>query len=390
MSCYVSSNNNRFYTALEAVYGTAVSIAPRNRFPAVHLQAKQQTEKVHRRDKTGTRTFPGLPNKFRRHTAFGVSTLLTSWADQTKEPSYGPLFACAMGNSGTIFPGGTVASVSNGLTIVFSAPHGLNVGQAVSIAGELRFVAAIVSATSVQINAPFTGTVGAGTSVAPTVTYSLATDLPSATIYDYWSPATVVQRMLVGAAVDRMRIHVNNDFHEFEFAGPARDLIDSASFQSGDGGLTQYPAEPALGGFDYTIVPGHIGEVWLGTPTSRFYTITEAELTLQNNIDMRAQEFGLDNPVCFTAGQRAVDLSFALFEQDNTVTKALYQAARQKSPIPAMFQLGNQQGQMFGFYANSVVPTVPEFEDREPRLQWKFSNSRAQGSVNDELFIAFG
>ena len=389
MSCYVSSNDNRFYTALEAVYGTAAPVVSRNRFPAVHLQAKQQTEKVRRRDKTGSRTFPGLPNRLRRHTAFGVSTLLTSWADQTKEPSYGPLFACALGNPGRIFSGGTVASVSSGLTIAFAAVHGLSIGQALSVAGEMRFVVAVASSTQVQINAPFTGTVGAGTSVAPTVTYSLATDLPSATIYDYWSPGTLVQRMLVGAAVDKMRVKVNNDFHEFEFAGPAKDLIDSASFESGQGGMSQYPLEPAVGGFDYTIVPGHIGEVWLGTPASRFYTVTEAELTLHNGIDMRAQEFGLDTPACFTAGQREVDLSFALFEQDNAVTKALYQAARQRSPIPAMFQLGNQPGQMFGFYANAVVPTVPEFDDREPRLQWKFSNSRAQGSVNDELFIAF-
>ena len=390
MSCYVSSNDNRFYAALETVYGTAAPVVSRNRFPAVHLNAKQQTERVHRKDKTGSRTFPGLPNQLRRHTAFGVSTLLTSWADQTREPAYGPLFACALGNAGRIFAGGTIASVTNGLTLGFSVGHGLSVGQAVSVAGEMRFVVAIVSSTAVQINAPFTGTIGAGTSVAPTVTYSLATDLPSATIYDYWSPGSLVQRMLVGAAVERMRLHVNSDFHEFEFSGPAKDLIDSASFQSGEGGLSQYPAEPGAAGFDYTIVPGHIGEVWLGTPSSRFYTITEAELTLQNGIDMRAQEFGLNSPVCFTAGQRTVELSFALFEQDNAVTKALYQAARQRSPIPAMFQLGNQPGQVFGFYLNAVVPTVPEFDDREPRLQWKFSNGRAQGSVNDELFIAFG
>jgi hypothetical protein len=367
MSCYVNSNDNRFYAALETVYGTAAAATAGNRFPADHLHAKQQTERVRRRDKTGSRTFPGLPNQLRRQTAFGVSTFLTSWANQTQEPAYGPLFASALGNAGRIFPGGTIASVSNGITLTFTAAHGLIVGQGLSLNGEMRFVVAIASSTSVQINAPFTGAVGSGTGLSPAVTYSLATDLPSATIYDYWSPSTLVQRMLIGAAVDRMRIRVNNDFHEFEFAGPAKDLLDSTSFQSGQG-----------------------GEVWLGTPASRFYTVTEAELTLVNHIDMRAQEFGLAAPACFTAGQRDVELALELFEQDNTVTKALYQAARQRSPIPAMFQLGNQPGQMFGFYLNAVIPSVPEFDDREPRLQWKFANSRAQGSVNDELFIAFG
>ena len=390
MSCYVNSNDNRFYAALESVFGTAAAVTSQSRFPADHLHPKQQTEKVRRRDKTGTRTFQGLPNQLRRQTAFSLSTFLTAWSNQTAQPAYGPLFQCALGNAGQLFGGGTIASVSNGLALTFTTAHGLNVGQAVSLGGELRFVVAVANSTEIVINAPFTGTVGAGQTVAPTITYSLATDLPSATIYDYWSPTTLVQRMLIGAAVDRMRIRVNSDFHEFEFAGPAQDLIDSASFQSGQGGLSQYPAEPTVAGFNYTVVPGHLGEVWLGTPASRFYTITEAELSLVNNIDMRAQEFGLQAPVCFTAGQRAVELSFALFEQSNTVTQALYQAARQRSPIPAMFQLGNQPGQLFGFYLNAVVPQVPEFDDREPRLQWKFSNDRAQGSVNDELYVAFG
>lgn len=390
MSCYINSNDNRFYAALETVFGTAASVASQNRFPADHLHPKQQTERVKRRDKTGTRTFQGLPNQLRQQTAFSLSTFLTTWANQSAVPAYDPLFQCALGNPGQIWAGGTIASVSSGLTLTFTAAHGLSVGQAISFGGELRFVIAIASSTTVVINAPFTGTVGSGSTMAPTVTYSLSTDLPSATIYDYWSPSTVVQRMLIGAAVDRMRIRVNNDFHEFEFAGPAKDLLDSASFQSGQGGLTQYPAEPTVAGFNYTIVPGHLGEIWLGTPSSRFYTITGAELLLANNIDMRAQEFGLDSPVCFTAGHRAVELGFELFEQDNTVTRALYQAARQRSPIPAMFQLGNQPGQMFGFYLNAVVPQVPEFDDREARLQWKFTNDRAQGSVNDELFIAFG
>lgn len=389
MSCYVSSNDNRFYTALETSYGAAATITGANRFPAVHLSAKQQTERVRRHDKTGSRTFPGLPNQLRRHSAFGVQTYLTAWANQSAEPSYGPLFSAVMGSRGAQFAGGTVAAVS-GLTFTFTNPHGLSAGQAVSLGGELRFVVAVISATSVQLNAPFTGAVGAGSTMTPTMTYSLTPDLPSATIYDYWSPSTLVQRMLIGAAVDRMRVSVNHDFHQFEFAGLAKDILDSASFQSGQGGLAQYPAEPASTGFDYTIVPGHLGEVWLGTPASRFYTVTEAELNLKNNIDLRAQEFGLDSPACFLAAQREVELSFELFEQDNTVTKALYQAARQRSPIPVMFQLGNQAGQMFGFYMNAVVPEVPEFDDREPRLQWKFSGSRAQGSVNDELYIAFG
>ncbi len=71
-------------------------------------------------------------------------------------------------------------------------------------------------------------------------------------------------------------------------------------------------------------------------------------------------------------------------------TEGLYQAARQRSPIPVMLQLGEQTNQLFGAYMPAMVPEVPEFDDSETRLQWKFRNDRAQGTVDDELYIAFG
>jgi hypothetical protein len=79
-----------------------------------------------------------------------------------------------------------------------------------------------------------------------------------------------------------------------------------------------------------------------------------------------------------------------LYQQDNNATTGLYQAARQRSPISAMFQLGQQSGQLFGVYLKSIVPEVPEFDDSETRVQWKFHNCRAQGTADDEVVLAFG
>jgi hypothetical protein len=55
-----------------------------------------------------------------------------------------------------------------------------------------------------------------------------------------------------------------------------------------------------------------------------------------------------------------------------------------------MLQLGQQTGQLFGVYLKSVLPQVPEFDDSENRLKWRFRSSRAQGSIDDELIAAFG
>src|SRR5579864_936603 len=390
MSCYISSNNNRFYVALESAYGNVPAITGANRIPGVRLAATQVSEQASRRDKTGSRTFAGLPNRIRKKTSYQLDTFMTEWTNQTAPPSHGPLFRAAMGGAPIFFNGGTVASSNGGTGITFSAPHGLIPGQAVSYAGEIRFVAAIQNATAVFVNAPFTGGLVAGAVLGTTITFALATDLGSVSIFDYWDPNTAVQRILEGVAVDTMRVKVNGDFQEFLFSGPSRDLLDSASFTSGEGGLTQYPGEPSTVGFDYTIVPGHLGQVWMGTTPTEFFTLTTAELRLDNNVELRVREFGSDFAQCIAAGPRSVRLSFSIFEQVNAETAGLYQAARQRSPIGVMLQLGEQSGQLFGAYMPAMVPEVPEFDDQETRLQWKFQNSRAQGTVNDELYVAFG
>jgi hypothetical protein len=392
MSCYISSNNNRLYAALESNYGIVPAITGQNRIPVVKLVAKQVPEQTSRRDKTGSRTFVGLPNTIRKTSSFQLNTFMTEWTDQTNPPSHGPLFQAAMGGTPVLFNGGTVASVTGGTEIQFTAPHGLTAGQAVTFSGEMRFVAAIQDLTTVFLNAPFStsNTPVGGSVFGITITYVLSTSLASVSIFDYWDPNTVVQRILEGAAVDTLTVTVNGDFQEFEFAGPSRDLLDSASFMSGEGGLTQYPAEPSTAGFDYTIVPGHLGQVWMGASPTQFFTLTAATLTLANKIELRVKEFGSDFARCIAAGQRTVKLNFEIFEQDDAQTKGLYQAARQRSPIGVMFQLGEQNNQLFGAYMPAMVPEVPEFDDKETRLQWKFQNSRGQGTVDDELYIAFG
>jgi hypothetical protein len=314
---------------------------------------------------------------------------MTEW-DQIAAPSQGPLFQAAMGGTPVQFAGGTVASVTNQTQIEFTAAHGLSVGQGLTFSGSIRFVAAIQNATTVFINAPFATEPVAQSQIGATITYKLATDLGSASVFDYWDPATAVQRVLNGAAMDVMRVTVNGDFHEFEFSGPARDLIDSASFASGFGGLTEFPDEPAAVGFNYTIVPGHLGQVWMGATPTQFFTLTAAELVLDNGVEARTREFGLDFAPCITAGQRTVRLNFRVFEQDDPQTKELYQAARQRSPIGVMLQLGELAGQLFGAYMPAMTPEVPEFDDTETRLEWRFQNSQAQGTVDDELYIAFG
>lgn len=388
MACYISSNNNRFYTALETGFGTTATITQQHRIPAIRLAIKNEQQPVRRRDKTGSRSRMAVPTGVRSQTEFRLETYITNWANTSSEPPCGPLLRAALGATPQYDSNKVVASIS-GRTLTLGSPHGMTAGQAVSLGAELRFVQHILNATTVELNAPFSITPSPGAPLNPTITYSPATQLPSVTLFDYWSPATAVQRMLSGAAVNLLKIRINGDFHELEFHGEAKHLIDSASFSAGIGSLAQFPAEPNLGEIDYQIIPGHLGQVWMGSTSSRFYTLTDAEVSVKNNIDMHRREFGLDGPRCLSAGEREVGMRFRLLEQDDEATQDLYSAARNREPISVMLQLGELPGQLCGIYMPNVVPEVPEFDDRTPRVEWAFGLSQANGTSDDEIRIAF-
>jgi hypothetical protein len=389
MSTYISSNNNRFYCGTEAAYGLVPSITTANRFSAVKLTAKQELDLGTRKDKTGSRTFSGLPGGARKKTTFDLKTYMGTWASGNSQPGYGPLIEASLGSAPLSSSGGTIASVTNNTQLTFSAPHRLVANQAVSYNGELRFVASVLDASNIIVNAPFSISPSAGTQLNRTVTYLPATALPSVSLFDYWTPSTAVQRVLVGAAVDRMTVTVNSDYHEFEFKGIAKDVLDTTSFASGDGGLNSFPAEPSLGNFDASVVPGNLGQAWIGASPEQFQTVTAASLQVSNGLDERNHEFGSSTPLAVAPGPRTVLLGLSLFQKDDAATASLYQAARQRSPISVMLQLGQTNGQLFGIYLKSVVPEIPEFDDSQTRLQWKFNKSQAQGTADDEIAVAF-
>jgi hypothetical protein len=387
---YISSNANRWYCALESAYGIIPAITAANRIPAVSMTAQVSRAKSQRKDKTGSRTWAGLPLGVRTQTSFDMKTYMRDWPDPTVLPPHDPLFEATMGGVGMLWAGvgpntGTTAS-----SVVFLTPHGLAPGQAVVSGGEIRFVAAVADQYTIILNAPFSVTPVVGVPLSPTATYSLAEALPSVSLFDYWDPSDAVQRVLTGSAVDLMTIKLNGDFHEFEFKGQAQDIVDSASFTANQGGAATFPAEPAVAAFSYSPVPGNLGQVWIGVIPNQFLTVSSASVEIRNNVDMRANEFGSSLPQGISPGQREVSISLELFSGDDTATESLYQAARQQIPMGVMFQLGQTAGQLMGIYLPSVVPVVPEFDDSETRLKWKFEDTRAQGTGDNEIAIAFG
>ena len=386
---FISSNANRWYCAREESYGRLAAVTGSHRIPAVKMTARQQREKSNRKDKTGSRTFAGLPPGMRLQTTFNLTSYMRDWPDPTVLPAHGPLIEGAMGETGVLWGGGAAALSCTTSEIKFATAHHLSAGQAISFNGEIRFVAGVVSPVAVVVNAPFASAPAEGDAINQTATYRLAPELPSLSLYDYWDPSSAVQRVFGGAAMDKMTIQLNGDFHQFEFSGSAQDVVDTSSFTSGQGGAATYPVEPATAGFTYSPIAGNLGQVWLGAVPNRFLTVADATVEVHNDIELRTREFGSILPQGIVPGNRSVSLSLELMGQDDEATHALYQAARQQSPVSVMFQLGQVQGQLVGIWLQSLVPSVPEFDDSDRRLRWKFADTKAQGTGDDEIVVAF-
>lgn len=388
---YISSNANRWYCAQESAYGQIPAITAANRIPAVKLTAQQQRAKSQRKDKTGSRTWPGVPDGMRKQTSFGLTTYMMDWPDTTALPPQDPLFQAAVGGAGTIWAGAAAAAGTDASSIKFATAPGLSPGQAVTFNGEIRFVSAVsTDLLTAVLNAPFSTAPLATNPIGPTVGYTVASELPSVSLFDYWDPTTAVQRIVSGLAVDSLTIDLNGDFHQFQFKGGAQDIVDSSSFVSGQGGATTFPTEPTVSDFSYSPVPGNLGQVWLGVIPNQFFTVSQASIEIRNNINLRMNEFGSVLPLAIAPGSREVTVTLELFSQDDAATAALYQASRQHAAISMMFQAGQVNGQLMGVYLKSLIPDVPVFDDADNRLRWKFHDSRAQGTIDDEVVVAFG
>jgi hypothetical protein len=353
------------------------------------MEIRQRTEQIERKDKTGTRTFQGAWPNLRSLVEFEIESYLVTRDRPGTLPGYGPLMQAALGGAPVYFAGRSALLGGDGRTLSFGGGHGLEPGQGVGCGDEIRFVEAIPDASTAVLNAPLVNTLPGGVRLEDTVTIGPEEKLPSLSLFDYRTPAWFVQRILRGAGVDEFKVVINGDYHEFVFSGAGAELMDNVSFSAGQGGLAAFPDEPAVPSSRPWPVPGHLGQAWMGVGPSKFNTLTAARIIVKNNLNRRNTEFGARFPLCLVPGEREVTAEFTLYGRDEQMYNDLYAAAIQRAAVPMMLQLGVAPGNLFGVSLGGFVPDVPEFLEDEERLRWRFRASRAQGTAEDEIHVAF-
>ncbi len=191
-----------------------------------------------------------------------------------------------------------------------------------------------------------------------------------------------MHRLLYGAGVDQMEILINGDYHEFHFSGVAKDVLDSSSFETGAGATDELPGGTALDTFDYSIVPGHMGQAWLGDIANAVLHDHERH----NHSEKRARDT--------EQGVRPVDLDgdfTGAAHGDGGLRPLRAGRRRHQGTVPGgAAAIADQRdvparrerpGSVMGVYLKSVVPEVPEFDDGQNRLQWKLPRVAGTGDI---------
>ncbi len=388
MSCYIATRNCRYYAAKEAEFGKVAPVAASNRFSAIWLRVFQEWDEPRRRDKTGSRTYAGVAGRLRKQTRFELSTYLFAREAGEAAPRCGALLESALGSAPRSTAGGMAVMQVQGSTVTFVTDHGLQPGDGLSIGDELRVVTACPDNRTAWASAPFRTTGAAVTGGA--VSYGLAARLPSVSLHEYWTPEEAVQRILHGGVVDEMEAELNGDFHELRFRGAAAGLIDSRTFESGQGGLASFPVEPNLATAMEIPVPGHLGQAWVGAAPWALETVARARVRVKNNVELRWRDFGLMEPKCAVPGDREVTIDLEIYGTNAEACEALYASASRREPMPLMVQMGEVAGAMCGIYVPNFLPAPPEFLDGEERLRWRLRGCVAQGTHDDEMYVVFG
>ncbi len=398
MSNYTLRTQQRGYVAIESSYATVPAFAASNAYKFTKLDLSLKQDYVLRRDKSGSRTFPGVVPGGRRSGAFTIDGHIIPNGVAGAAPDMGPLFQGLMGGTPRVYSGGTThgSTPCSTSSIVFGAAQNLQAGDFIGFNGELRYVSAITAgspgaATTVTVDPPFSAAPGLGVAISGAVGYPLATSLPSLSLASYWDPSTTQQDIQNGAVVNEMKLTLNGETHDLAFSGPAQQLIDSITFASGQGGLSSFPSEPSNPVTNGVPIAGHKGQYWFGATPAKFATFLSGDLTINNAAIMREREGGSQVALGHAEMVRTVELQMSLYELDDANTQAIRTAAKNRTTIKAYLQLGDTQGTLFAFYIPAWVPQVPTRAEAQDNVEWQFAAGRAQGtSANTEIYLAFG
>jgi len=237
--------------------------------------------------------------------------------------------------------------------------------------------------------------------VAPTivastsVTYNLVdpSPIPSFSLWSFRTPATLAQRVVLGAVVGEATFQLGQNIATWSANGTGIWCLDSDNYSVEDsteqGGLTSFPTEPVT-----PVTNGQSTVGFTGLATFDGNVIAEiqtASIRMRTGSAVVNDTFGSYYPVLSEGEMRTVGLSFTVYDSDGTGIKDLKAKAITQTPITITLQIGTIAGNIWTFTLNNVQLASPTYDDSKNRYMCVFPESLAHASsisVRNEIVLA--
>lgn len=384
---YISTYSHSVYIKPEVEDENTFSIANAKLSPIEAIEVNVNRKQLFRTDKTGFRSRTAIAGPQREEIQVKFNANATGWTDRSGGPVLSPVLESALASRRKTGKIHTVDAV-NANTISVQSESQLLVGSGLSFGDEIRFVKSILNERTFELSSAFTAPLSAGSMLLGCCDFRPGSEVQTFGIFEFWRPATAVQRALNGVCADRTTIEINSDFVSMSVVAFAKSMADSVSANTV---TAPFPSAPVANPSEISSISpisGHLGQALVGSSGQRVCTIVQGRISIDNGIEARSDEFGCYGAKAFTLGRRRVDLDLYLYERTDEVSRNLFEGAIRNEPTSVMLQLGVGQGNMMGIYLPVVLMPVPIFVDSDSRVLWRFKGAIATGLQDDELFIS--
>jgi hypothetical protein len=227
---------------------------------------------------------------------------------------------------------------------------------------------------------------GSAPTIVPgvSVTYSISDAPKSFSLWDYRTPATVMQRVGSGCLSNEVTVQLGQGVAKINASGPCKWIVDSVNFSTldsvGKSGLSAFPAEPAL---NTIVTNGGIIPAYKGVATwdsNVLATLRTSTLRMVANNFTVDDTFGSDYATTTEADVRDFSVDLNIYDDDGSTAADLYQKALSKTPITIVNQIGVVPGSIWTWTIKGVQLALPAIVEGQRRWTASFGASRASGS----------
>jgi hypothetical protein len=375
MSNYALSRLERLYLQVETTYGIVpnsggtATVADSNCCRFIRMSLNRNSALIPRPDKTGSRS--QQIGQLGRRYAPGVDIEMSIAPNGVAgtAPDADPLFQGLFGQAGSALSGtATITGATNAGPIVITATaHGFSNEDAVFISGVTGntaangawFITYLTTNTFSLIGSQGNGAyVSGGTASRVSYVYTLSdvTPIPSLSVWSFRQPSTIDQRVSQGTGIVEANFALGADVATARWSAEGQWINSSNQFSSedtiGQGGLTAFPTEPSSPVTNGNFVVGFTGSV--AVDGYNMATLRTANIRFQNAVELVRDTFGTYYSTGLMAGERAVGITFSLYEDDSTAYQTLITLAQNKTPVDIPLFMGTVSGTIFGILLKNV------------------------------------